>query len=215
MSTPMTSTQFLKQLEAWDIPHKAIHSDWATHNRAGHGPWGPVNGIVLHHTGSDDQTSMPSLLWFGRNDLPGPLCHGGITKAGLVLLSGWGRCNHAGLGDGNVFGHVVKEDYEGNLKPKTADIDGNARFYGFEIMYSGSHEMSDAQMLTATRLSAAICCWHGWTQKSVIGHSEWQPGKWDPGISKGKPYSMSAIRSQIRYEMIQGAKPVTKAKPVK
>src|SRR5678816_1179785 len=150
MATPMTAAQFTKLLTDWGIPHKAIHEDWTTHNRNHKGNWGPVNGVVLHHTGSDEQTSMPSVLWDGYANLPGPLCHGGITKAGVVLLSGWGRCNHAGLGDKQILNHVINEDYTGNLKPHVADTDGNSHFYGFEIMYSGEHVMSPAQQKTAT-----------------------------------------------------------------
>jgi hypothetical protein len=203
----MTAKQFEKLLNDWDIPHKAIRPEWATHNREGHGAWGPVHGVVLHHTGSDEQQNMPSVLWSGYEGLPGPLCHGGISKAGVVLLSGWGRANHAGLGDIAVLRHVIEEDYTGNLTPKANTVDGNARFYGFEIMYSGEHEMSDAQMETSTRLSAAICSFHRWSEKSVIGHGEWQVGKWDPGIRDDRIYNMSSIRSQVKFEMLRGAHP--------
>lgn len=209
MATPMTAAQFTKQLDTWDIPYRPIRKDWATHNRAGHGPWGPsVNGIVLHHTGSDEQTNMPSILWHGYEGLPGPLCHGGITKAGVVLLSGWGRCNHAGSGDIEVLNHVISEDYTGQLTPKANTVDGNARFYGFEIMYSGEHVMSTAQLETSTRLSAAICAWHKWTEKSVIGHGEWQRGKWDPGIRDGQMMYMPDVRNLVRYEINRGANPL-------
>lgn len=207
MATPMTAKQFTKQMDTWGIAYKAIHSDWATHNREGHGDWGPVYGVGLHHTGSDDQKGMPSILWSGYSDLPGPLCHGGIAEDGTLLLSGWGRCNHFGLGDSKVLNHVVMEDYTGNLKPAKADTDGNAHFYGFEIMYSGEHLMSVAQQKTALRVSAAICAWHNWTEKSVIGHGEWQPGKWDPGYAKGKIIDMASLRTQVKKEIDKGANP--------
>lgn len=214
-TTPMTAAQFTHQLETWGIPYKPIHPDWATHNRNSKGPWGPVYGIGLHHTGSDDQTGMPAVLWDGRTGLPGPLCHGGITKAGLLILSGWGRANHFGLGDSNVLEHVQKENYTGVLKPHIADTDGNAHFYGFEIMYSGEHIMSAAQAHTAARLSAAICAFHNWTKRSVIGHGEWQPGKWDPGFQEGKMIDMAAMRNTIGDELDKGAHPVGAVHTVK
>lgn len=208
MATPMTSQQFTKLLDDWGIPWRAVKSGWSTHNREGHGGWGPVNGVLLHHTGSDDQKSMPGILWDGTGDLPGPLCHGGIDVNGVVLLTGWGRCNHAGLGDINVLHHVINEDYHEVLKPKANTVDGNSRFYGFEIMYSGEHAMSEKQLLTASRVSAAICAYHGWGEKSVIGHGEWQVGKWDPGIKPGVMMGMDAVRVLVRTEMTKGAHPV-------
>lgn len=213
MAPPMKSKTFVNLLEEWDIPFRPIDDDWATHNRNHVGPWGEVHGVLLHHTGSDDQKHMPSILWNGYADLPGPLCHGGINRAGIVLLSGWGRCNHAGKGDASVLQHVIKEDYSGNLTPRSNTVDGNRHFYGFEIMYSGEHRMSDEQYETSTRLSAAICDHHKWGPQSVIGHGEWQKGKWDPGLQKGKIYNMGGIRHSVRTEMEAGPKPPKKPTP--
>lgn len=204
MAPPMTPKQFTTLLDKWHIPWRPIKKDWATHNRNTKGKWGPVNGIMLHHTGSDDQTNMPNILWDGYEGLPGPLCHGGIDVFGTVLLAGWGRCNHAGLGDGDVLKLVASEKYNGVLKPRIANVDGNSRFYGFEIMYSGLHSMSSAQLVTSTRLSAAICTYHGWKKQSVIGHGEWQPGKWDPGIKKGTMMDMSDVRLLVGDAITKG-----------
>lgn len=207
MAPPITARRIVELLREWNIPYKAIDPTWATHNRNHKGPWGEVHGIMWHHTGSDEQAGMPSILWSGYEGLPGPLCHGGIDRNGVVLLSGWGRCNHAGKGDSSVLRHVRNEDYTGNLKPRDDDADGNRVFYGFEFMYSGSHEMTSAQMHTGARLSAAICTEHGWTEKSAIGHGEWQPGKWDPGMSKDTIYDMArVIRPRIAAEIKYGPK---------
>ena len=205
MSTePMTASEFVELLEDWNIPYRRIKETWYNHNRNTKGAWGPVNGVMLHHTGSDNQTDMPDILWNGYDDLPGPICHAGIDVNGVVLLSGWGRCNHAGLGDSKILAKVTSEKYTGNLKPTVADTDGNAHFYGFEIMYSGEHVMSVDQQKTATRLSAAICTHQGWTEKSVIGHGEWQPGKWDPGYKKGTIMDMNAARGVVAFEIEKG-----------
>ena len=37
----------------------------------------------------------------------------------------------------------------------------------------------------AVRWAAALCRAHGWSELSVIGHKEWQPGKIDPTFSMG------------------------------
>ena len=42
------------------------------------------------------------------------------------------------------------------------------------------------------RVSAAICRHHGWNERSVIGHLEWQPGKVDP-----RGFTMASMRSRI------------------
>lgn len=204
----MTAAQFVALLDKWGIKHEAIHSNWTTHNRNSKGNWGPVNGVMLHHTGSDDDgKGGRDVLWDGYGDLPGPLCHAGISKTGVVLLNGWGRVNHAGLGSSTILNHVINEDYKGNLSPGHADTDGNSHFYGFEIMYSGWHPMSEAQYKTAVRVSAAICTFHKWTDKSVIGHGEWQPGKWDPGYKHGKIMDMANSRNHIEQAIKEGPKP--------
>lgn len=209
MASPMTPARLVALLDRWDIPHGYFRKDWGTHNRNSMGPWGPVNGVMMHHTGSDAQTSMPGILWNGYDGLPGPLCHGGIDEKGKVWLTGWGRVNHAGGGDPDVLKKVISENYTGILKPRYGNgsvnaVDGNARFYGFEIMYSGSHAMSLKQMETSTKVAAAICTYHKWSMKSVIGHGEWQLGKWDPGIGNGKMLDMGAYRNAVGVKIKSG-----------
>ncbi|MGS2592286.1 peptidoglycan recognition protein family protein [Streptomyces hebeiensis] len=130
----------------------------------------------------------------------------------MLHTIGWGRTNHAGGGDPNVLQHVISENYSGLLKPKYGNsdgVDGNARFYGVEIWYSGSHSMTDEQYYTLTRLGAAVCNYHSWSSLSVIGHGEWSNDKWDPGISKNKMANMSLVRSDISEAIKRGPNPVT------
>lgn len=200
MATPMTAAQIEAQLKKWGVPYKAYKDSWATHNRAGHGAWGPVNGFIWHHTGTD--SDYRSGVWNGRSDLPGPLCHFYIDSSGMVWLIGWGRANHAGGGDPAVLAHVIAEDYSGILKPHYGEgssgaVDGNARFYGVEIGYAGTHGMTAAQYSSALKLSAAILDFHKWTGKSVIGHGEWSNQKWDPGYADGKMMDMNAVRNDV------------------
>lgn len=213
MATPMSAVQFVDLLKKWGIPYGTINANWATHNRNHKGAWGPVNGVMMHHTGSDEQTGMRNYLYNGSTALPGPLCHGGIDNAGKVWLTGWGRCNHAGLGDSQTLSAVIAESYGNTIKPNSADVDGNARFYGFEIMYSGSHAMTAKQRETSEKVAAAICTYHKWSAKSVIAHGEWQPGKWDPGYAPGKLMDMYKLRNEIGAYLKSGPTKPTPPSP--
>lgn len=214
----MTSVQIVAQLKKWGISYKE-YKDWKTHNRtaATGKTFGPVNGLMVHHTGTDNKDQR-ELLYGGVSGLPGPLCHFGLAQDGTIHLVGWGYANHAGNGDPDVLAAVIAETYAVNPPADNeSSVDGNKRFYGVEIWYSGSHAMSAAQYVTLRKLASAICDFHGWSEKSVIGHGEWgSPGKWDPGISAGKMMDMSKVRADIKSTLAAGAKPVvtTPAKPV-
>lgn len=193
MSKPMTTSQIKSQLKKWGIPYRE-YGNWETHNRGNRGNgWSNLNGLIQHHTGSDSQ-GIESFLRSGSANLPGPLCHFGNDSSGRIDLIGWGRANHAGLGDSAVLDKVISENYTGILRPKKRNYDGNGRFYGVENYYSGSHGMSKAQYHTAVLLGAAICDFHGWSAKSVIGHGEWSTTKWDPGYASNRMMDMNAFR---------------------
>jgi hypothetical protein len=213
MATPMTASQIVAQLKKWGITYKEVKS-WETHNRNSKGAWGGMNGFIWHHTGADVSQANAasyagSTLYDGLSTLPGPLCHFGLSPDGTVYLVGWGRANHAGGGDPVVLDHVINEDYTGQLHPTKGNLngtDGNAHFYGMEIMYSGSHKMTDAQYQAALKLSAAILDFHGWTEKSVIGHGEWSNDKWDPGYASGKIMNMVDVRADVLKTLKAGPK---------
>jgi hypothetical protein len=217
MATPMTAAQVVTQLKKWGLKYVEI-SGWATHNREGHGAWGPVNGFIWHHTGadvSDAKAYAASTLYNGISGLPGPLCHFSIGKDGTVYLVGWGRANHAGGGDPVVLQHVINEDYSGQLHPTRGNsngVDGNAHFYGVEIQYSGGHPMAPAQYTAALKLSAAILDFHSqpdhgnWGEDAlaVIAHGEWSSDKWDPGYAPGKTMAMPAVRADVKAALTAG-----------
>lgn len=200
----MTPTQLLAQLKKFNVRYKEV-SGWKTRNRGNRGNgWSDLNGFMVHHTGSDGKDQV-AFLRDGSSALPGPLCHFGLAQDGTVYLIGWGRANHAGSGDGDVLAAVKAENY--GAKPPTdnqTNVDGNGHFYGVEIWYSGSHGMTPQQYSSLLKLAAAICSFHKWTAKSVIGHGEWQPGKWDPGYKPGTMMDMSAVRNDIA-DVLSGA----------
>ncbi|MGW2328357.1 peptidoglycan-binding protein [Streptomyces sp. NPDC001700] len=199
MATPLSADRLLKALRNEGL---TVHEyrNWRSHNRNSKGPWGPVNGVMIHHTVTSGTASSVELCYEGHASLPGPLCHGVIDKKGEIHLVGNGRANHAGLGDNDVLNAVINE-----TKLPTdneADKDGNARFYGFECVNLGDGDdpWPEAQKLAIEKVSAAICRAHDWSERSVIGHLEWQPGKVDP-----RGFTMNSMRTRIAKRL--GAKP--------
>ncbi|NYI03769.1 hypothetical protein FHU37_000712 [Allostreptomyces psammosilenae] len=191
MATPLTANAFLSALRAEGLTVVEV-GDWRNHNRNHVGPWGPVHGVMIHHTVTSGSTATVNLCRDGRPDLPGPLCHGVITKDGRVHLVGYGRANHAGPGDPDVLQAVIDE---GPLPPANeATEDGNARFYGFECENLGDGEdpWPAVQLEAVERAAAAVCRAHGWGAASVIGHLEWKPQKIDP-----RGFTMADMRARI------------------
>jgi hypothetical protein len=172
------------------------HRSWRTHNRNHKGPWDPVHGVMVHHTVTTGTKNSVELCYDGHSTLPGPLCHGVIAKDGTVHLVGNGRANHAGLGDDDVLRAVIDETA---LPPDNeANTDGNRHFYGFEAINLGNgiDPWPEAQLEAIERAAAAVCRAHGWTERSVIGHREWQPGKIDP-----EGFTMASMRGRIRNRL--------------
>ncbi|MFD7639592.1 peptidoglycan-binding protein [Kitasatospora sp. NPDC059795] len=179
MAAPLTADTFLNSLRSEGISVTEV-GDWRHHNRNQKGAWGSVHGVVIHHTATSGTGTSVQICRDGYDGLPGPLCHGVIDRDGGVHLVGYGRTNHAGAGDGDVLAAVIAERA---LPPADqANTDGNSRFYGFECVNTGTGGESwpGVQVEAMVRAAAAVCRAHGWTERSVIGHKEWQPGKPDP-----------------------------------
>lgn len=194
MSAPLSADRFLAALRAEGLDVVEVGS-WRTHNRNAKGPWGPVHGVTIHHTVTSGSAYTVQLCRDGYAELPGPLCHGVITKDGRVHLVGYGRANHAGKGDRDVFNAVVAESYATvPPAPNGQDMDGNPHFYGFECenLGDGRDPWPDAQLLAIEKAGAAVCRAHGWSAKSVIGHLEWTNQKVDP-----RGFTMPSMRSRI------------------
>jgi len=191
MAAPMSPAAFLDCLRDEGLTVVEV-GDWEHHNRNHKGPWGPVHGVMIHHTVTRGSAPTVALCRTGHASLPGPLCHGVITKDGRVHLVGYGRANHAGMGDHDVLTAVINE--RALPADNEADTDGNAHFYGFECENLGDGEdpWPAAQLLAIEKVSAAICRHHGWGAGSVIGHLEWQPGKVDP-----RGFTMQTMRGRI------------------
>lgn len=200
MAEPLTATRFLAALEDEGCRVVEVGS-WRTHNRNAKGPWGPVHGVMIHHTVTSGTTATVRICRDGHASLPGPLCHAVIAKDGTVHLVGYGRTNHAGLGDDDVLQAVIAES--ALPADNEANTDGNARFYGFEAenLGDGADPWPPVQVEAIVRASAAVCRAHGWGtggDTSVIGHAEWQPGKVDPrGVSM--PYIRARVAERLKH----------------
>lgn len=191
MAPPMSATGFLNALRAEGVTVVEV-GEWQTHNRNHKGPWGPVHGVMIHHTVTHGSARTVEICRDGSTELPGPLCHGVITKDGTVHLVGYGRANHAGAGDDDVLRAVIDEKA---LPPDNeANTDGNRHFYGFECenLGDGDDPWPEAQLETIVRVAAAVCRRHAWSAQSVIGHLEWQPGKVDP-----RGFTMDWLRDRV------------------
>ncbi|MFD3992370.1 N-acetylmuramoyl-L-alanine amidase [Streptomyces sp. NPDC058548] len=191
MSSPMSASRFLDALRDAGLAVVQV-GEWSTHNRNHKGPWGPVHGVMIHHTVTRGTANTVRICRDGYEGLPGPLCHGVIAKDGTVHLVGYGRANHAGLGDDEVLRAVIAE--QGLPRDDEATTDGNRYFYGFECENLGNGEdpWPKVQLEAIAKAAAALCRVHGWTQRSVIGHLEWQPGKVDP-----RGFTMASMRERV------------------
>ncbi|KNB50097.1 peptidoglycan-binding protein [Streptomyces caatingaensis] len=204
MATPLSADQFLAALRAEGVTVVEV-GDWRNHNRNHKGAWGPVNGVVVHHTASSGTRDSVDLCYDGYDELPGPLCHGVIDKEGTVHLVGNGRTNHAGSGDAAVLDAVIRES--ALPRPTVQNTDGNVRFYGFECINEGdgADPWPAAQLEAIERVSAAICRAHGWGSGSVIGHKEWSIEKIDP-----RGFGMDDMRARIAKRLASAPeKPAT------
>lgn len=198
MATPLSADRLVAALRAEGISvHE--HSGWRTHNRAGHGAWGPVNGVLIHHTAGHGDREV---CYDGRSDLPGPLCHAWLGKTDGFWMIGNGRANHAGKADSRVLAQVANESYGTRpVAPGPGDVDGNAVYYGLEIenLGNGKDPYPSKQYDTAVRFAAAICRAHGWGAKSVIGHKESTSQKIDPS------FDMPTFRAHVAERLAHPA----------
>ena len=210
MATPMTPDQLIGQLRKWDVPFTEIEG-WRHHNRDRETGrrFGPVYGCMTHHTGDDAPDDIDRrVVRNGREGLPGPLAQFGLNDKGVVELIGWGSANHAGGGDPDVLRAVIDQSYRDYPPPtdkhegEAGAVDGNDCFYGCEAYYSGKHRMTAEAYRTLAKLWAAICDFHSWTAKSVIGHKEWSDWKVDPGY-----LDMKVLRRDVQALLDQGPVP--------
>ena len=130
---------------------------WKERDRPG--PFGPVMGVICHHTAGPKSGNMPSLrtVTEGRSDLPGPLAQLCLGRDGTYYVVSAGRCNHAGTGE-----------WQG-LKS------GNTNFIGIEAENAGTRDdpWPEVQMDAYRRGVAAILKRLGQEATMCAGHKEY------------------------------------------
>lgn len=199
MATPLTADKFVDALRDEGLTVTGI-SGWREHNRNHKGPWGPVNGVVIHHTAGRDSLNLTHK---GTAELPGPLCHTHLDKKGLATMVGYGRANHAGTFAQNAHDAVVAESSTHPRPGASEPVDGNQHYYGIEIenLGNGKDYYPQAQYDAAVKWATAICRAHGWSADSVIGHKEGTTRKIDPkgpiGKATGPQWDMDQFRKDV------------------
>lgn len=198
MAAPLSADRVVEVLRAEGVEVRE-HRSWRTHNRNGAGPWGGVNGVMIHHTAGVG-AGMADLCYNGISGLPGPLCHAFAPKSGPLYLVGHGRANHAGTVAANAHAAVVNESPTHPRPDPAEPIDGNQRYYGIEIenLGDGKDPYPAGQYEQAVRWAAALCRAHGWSAHSVIGHAEGTQRKIDPS------FSMDRFRADVAARLKNG-----------
>lgn len=201
MATPLSPDRLLAVLRAGGV-QVAEHAGWRTNERddeTGKG-FGPVYGVLIHHTVS---RSSLSVVFGGREGLPGPLAHSHLDKSGLCTMVSAGRANHAGLVAVNAYQAVLAEavTHPAPLK-SSGTVDGNDAFYGIEIenLGDGDDPYPSVQYSAAVRWAASLCRAYGWSADSVVGHKETSvEGKIDPS------FSMAEFRTDVAARLANTA----------
>jgi hypothetical protein len=62
MSSPLSASTFLEALANEGLTVVQA-GDWHTHNRNHKGPWGPVNGVMIHHTATRGTDATVRSRW--------------------------------------------------------------------------------------------------------------------------------------------------------
>jgi hypothetical protein len=152
---------------------------WET-RKASNYAWGPLIGIIVHHTASSNTTL--DLVKNGRVDLSGPLYHiytesNPEKKTWLVAYGG--RANHAGLGDIDVFNAVGSNTPLPD--PNQDDMGGNQWFLSVSTEGPPINPWCYDQLVNTV---GALCTYYSWNPAwDVIGHKEWTSRKVDPSFS--------------------------------
>lgn len=151
------------------------HTGWASRGQDA----GDVRVIVAHHTATPAVApgDLPTLdiLLHGRPDLPGPLCHYGLSRSGVVHVIAAGKANHAGKG-------------------RWASVTTSINTLGIEAEHSGVGPWPAVQLDAYDRLVAAILRHCDLPVARFCGHKEWAL---PPGRKTDPSFDMAAARRRV------------------
>lgn len=210
MATDITADMLLAAFKKRGVKHRFYkdRADFLTHNRnragantsATKGGFGPIKGVIWHNFGSaGSDTNQLAYLYRGDGDgssKPGPLCLGGITDDGTIVLMGWGTATHAGPGDPKTLALLESDampldrertpTYNGTMK---GTLPVNPFFLGFEMCH-GPEGPTAAQRKSLVLATAAIMEMlggpsNGYSGGSAAMHRELTTNRSDPqGVAK-------------------------------
>lgn len=153
----------------------------------GHGDFGAIQGIVVHHIGSN------TYHWSNIQQHPtlGLCSQIHLSRSGVATLVGAGIAWHAGKGS--------KRGWPTN--------DANRVSIGIEPESNGVSAWPKAELDAYYRICAAILWFLGKraTTKTLIAHWEYSnhvQGKWDPGAGNGRSgamMEMNRFRAKVNY----------------
>lgn len=171
------------------------HDGWKDRRRPG--KFGPLRGVMVHHTGSNPKggnTAALSTVLKGRPDLAGPLCQLLLGRDGTFHVIAAGRCNHAGKGK-----------WQGVT-------DGNGQMLGIEAENDGNHEpWPQPQLDAAVQGCAALLKHMGADAVMCAGHKEYALPK---GRKTDPTFDMVAFREQLDNAMAGKVLPHPEAAPI-
>jgi len=143
--------------------------------------FGPVKGVMCHHTAGAKNGVMPSLnvVTNGLPSLPGPLSQLGLGRDGTYFVIAAGRANHAG---GGAWQGVTS---------------GNTSFIGIEAENCGTQDdfpWPEVQMDAYRRGVAAILTKIGADAKMCCGHKEYALPR---GRKPDPLFNMDTFRAEV------------------
>lgn len=231
MTTTVTADQFLANLTRRGVKWRFYKdkADFLTHNRnrAGAnasvtpGGFGPVKGVGIHNTAmTASEAAQLRYLYTGdgpNSGKPGPLCCGGITKTGVLVLMGWGAATHMGPSDPKTMRLLEANalSLTGERTPVTMGTDrGTVPVNPFVIGYENlGTKLNAAQVTASILIAAATLEVLGPTSEygggSVVFHREATYNRSDP-VGVPKDGSMRRAIDNLRRSWDRAAAQPTK-----
>ena len=155
----------------------------------GHGDFGAIQGIVVHHIGSNKYDPWG----IARHPSLGLCSQIHLSRDGVATLCGVGIAYHAGRGS----------------KPGWPTNNANWSAIGIEAESDGVSKWPEKELDAYYRVCAAILWFLGKraTEQTLISHWEYSfhaQGKWDPGAGNGKSgefMNMVEFRARVNAEI--------------
>lgn len=149
-------------LRAWGVKVQ----EWPGWRGRGHGDFGKIQGIIVHHTGTDKDIAG----YIAQHPQLGLCSQIHLNRDGTAVITGAGIAWHAGAG----------------AWPGWPTNGANQVSIGIEAASSGTSQWPAEQLDAYYRICAAILWYLGFpaTEAHLLGHKEYSgraQGKWDPG----------------------------------